>query len=58
MSEEENTMTDSNLPPSFDGNAGEDAEIPIGEFDALPDEPDRLGSDEEFDAIDIQSHDD
>ena len=50
-------MTDSSLPPSFDENAGEDAEVPIGEYDALPDEPDRLSNDEEFDAIDITQSD-
>ena len=57
MSKEGSLMTDSNVPPSSDENAGDDADVPLGEYDALPDEPERLSGDTEFEGLNITESD-
>ena len=46
-------MSDNSIPPSFDENSQDEADVPLGDYDALPDEPDRLGDNTEFEGIDI-----
>lgn len=46
-------MTDNNVPPSFDEDADDEVDLPLSEYDALPDEPEPLTENSEFEGINI-----
>lgn len=46
-------MTDNNIPAGADENDLSDADEPLSEYDALPDEPESYGEENEFEGIDI-----
>jgi hypothetical protein len=46
-------MTDNNVPPSFDEDADDEVDLPLSEYDALPDEPEPLTENNEFEGINI-----
>lgn len=46
-------MTDNNVPPNLDEDADDEVDLPLSEYDALPDEPEPLTENNEFKGIDI-----